>query len=283
MYQLHEHLEETAFFGIPLPLGGVTSGNFTDVRVGHSKEHGQHSFDYGFHIETLTLESAKLAEDEADLTPTALDGAFTRASLGDSVILTIVPTDSVSVAINATLRDSAEEGDPVSTSDQIDIQYRYIKAPSAAKNPPWIDLLREAELVIRRKNTLAMYPLLVSAMDNFLARQMILYYRWQGQTLNEAEETLDSYGGRNGPNRYQIVEEVFTDTHGAELPEGRYSDEWEWFCDMNQTRNGIVHPDAEPMDQPSRSDAVDCFNKTVDLMIKVFDFLWFDDENGTDG
>lgn len=280
LYQLHQELGETAYFGIALPLGGVTSGNFTDVRVGHSKEHGQHSMEQGFHIETITLLSAKLAEGDADLTPTALNGSFTRASLGESVILTLVPTDSVSVAINATLREAAEEGKPVSTGDQIDLQYRYVKAPTAGTNPPWIDLLREAERAIRRDNKFAAYPLLVSAMDDFLARQVILYFRWQGRALAEAIDRLDSYGGRNGPNRYQIVEDVFSDMVDRTLPGSRYGEEWDWFKEMNRTRNGIVHPDAEPMEQPTRSEAIDSFNQTMDLMSKIFDFVWFD---GVDG
>jgi hypothetical protein len=280
LYQLYENIGEQAYFGLPLPLGGVTTGNFTDVQVGHSKEYGQHNIDRGYHIETITLQSAKLADSDEELTPQSLDGAFTRATLGDCVLLTIAPTDSVSVAINATLRDGAEEDTPVSTGDQIDIQYRYVKAPSAAKNPPWIDLLREAENVIRRKNTLAMYPLVVSSMDNFLVRQMVLYYRWQGHTHDESEATLNAYGGRHGPNRYQIVENVFSDTHDEELPDSCYDEEWEWFREMNQTRNGIVHPDADPMESVPRDEAIECFNKTLDLMVKIFDFIWFDAEHG---
>jgi len=278
--QLYESIGEQAYFGLPLSLGGASTGNYTDVQVGYSKEHEQHNLDRGYHIETITLQSAKLANSNQELTPQSLDGAFTRASLGDSVLLTIVPTDSVSVAINATLRDKGEEGNPVSTGDQIDVQYTYVKAPTSGKNPPWIDLLREAENSIRRKNTLAMYPLLVSSLDNFLARQMILYYRWQGQTLDEAETKLDSYGVRNGPSRYQIVKNIFSDTHGVKLPDSCYSEEWEWFCNMNRTRNGVVHPDTEPMESVSRNEAIECFNKTMDLMIKIFDFIWFDAEYG---
>lgn len=276
LLQLHEDLGGASYFGIPLSLGSVATGNFADVRIGHSKEYGQHSLDQGYYIETITLMSAKLADSDEELTPESLNGAFTRASLGDDVLLTIVPTDSVSVAINATLRGDAGELDLVNTGDQIEVQYRYVKAPKAAKNPPWIDLLKQSALVIRRKNTLAMYPLLVSAMDNFLARQMILYYRWQGQTLDEAESTLDSYGGKNGPNRYQIVEDMFSDTHGKELPDSCYDDEWQWFCEMNQTRNSVVHPGAEPMEAVSRDEVIECFNKTIALMVKIFDFIWFD-------
>lgn len=280
LYQLYEDIGEQAYFGIPLSLGAATTRNFTDVQVGHSKEYRQNNLDRGYHIETITLLSAKLADSDEELTPQSLDGAFTRASLGDSVLLTIVPTDSVAVAINATLHDGAEEGNPVSTGDQIDVQYRYVKVPTSGKNPPWVDLLRAAENVIRRKNTLVMYPLLVSSIDNFLVRQMILYYRWQGQTIDEAETTLDSYGGRNGPNRYQLVEDVFSDTHGEELPDSCYEEEWEWFCEMNRTRNGIVHPDTEPLESISRNEAIECFNKTMDLMVKIFDFIWFNAEHG---
>lgn len=151
---------------------------------------------------------------------------------------------------------------------------------SVRESPPWIDLLREAENVIRRKITLAVYPLLVSSIDNFLVRQMVLYYRWQGQTLVEAEATLASYGGRNRPNRYQIVENIFSDTHGEELPDSCYDEEWEWFCEMNRTRNGIVHPDAEPMESVSLDETIECLNKTMDLIVKIFDFIWFDAEHG---
>ena len=280
LYQLHGNIGEQAHFGIPLALGSTTTGNFTDVQVGRSKEYGKHNLDRGYHIETITLLSAKLADSDEELTPKSLNGAFTRASLGDSVLLTIVPTDSLSVAINATLRDGIEEGKPVSSGDQIDVQYRYVKAPTSGKNPPWIDLLREAENVIRRKNTLAVYPLLVSSMDNFLMRQMVLHYRWQGQTLDEARATLNTYGGRNGPSRYQIVEDVFSNTHDEELPNSCYAEEWKWFCEMNQTRNGVVHPDAESMESVSREEAIECFNRTMDLMIKIFDFIWFDAEHG---
>ncbi|MCU4971120.1 hypothetical protein OB955_00005 [Halobacteria archaeon AArc-m2/3/4] len=228
-------------------------------------------------IESTVLLGIKLDGTDTDLEVRGIDGAYTRASLGDEVLVSVVPTGEASVALNATLREGADES-VIKAGDMLDVQYRYVKAPREATNPPWIDLLNEASLTIRRKNMYAMYPLLVSAMDNFLYRQCLLYYRWEGYSLEKAQEQVDSYGGNYGPSRYDIVEDIFEDLGIGDLTESIYDEEWEWFCNMNNERNDVVHPDANLLSQVGRSDAIKNFNKVVDVMVKVFDHIWIDNQ-----
>lgn len=276
LFQLHEG-DSDVYFGHPLTLGATSGLNYTDVRVGHSTEFNQHSIDEGYEITSTVLRGAKPNNSEKDLEVNEIDGAYTRASLGQEVLLSVIPTGYASVALNATLRDNAEDT-IVEADDQIDVQYRYVKAPQAATNPPWIDLLKESSLTIRRKNTLAMYPLLVSAMDNFLYRQCLLYHRWQGLKFKEAKEDIESYGGYHGPDRYDIVEDIFRDLGVGDLTTSSYSEDWDWFCDMNDERNDIVHPDANLLEELDRADAIEYFNRVMGLIVDIFDHIWFDDE-----
>lgn len=275
LFQLYES-DSDVYFGLPLTLGATSGLNYTDVCVGHSTEFKQHQMDQGYEIESTVLQGAKLNDSDKDLEVHELHGAYTRASLGQQVLVTVIPTGDASVALNATLRDDAEET-VVETGDQIDVQYRYIKSPQAATNPPWIDLLKEASLTIRRKNTLAMYPLLVSAMDNFLYRQCLLHYRWQGMGFDEAKSEIESYGGYHGPKRYDIVEDIFGDMGIGDVTNSCCSDEWDWFCEMNEERNEVVHPDANLLQDIAREDAIEYFNRVTELIVDIFGHVWFDD------
>ena len=263
------------FFGSPLSLGSTSGLNATDVKVGRSREFERHQIDEGYVIESAVLRGIKPDKSDIDLEVRDLDGAYTRASLGNEVLVSVVPTGDASVVLNATIREGIDE--PVlETGDKLNVQYRYVKSPEKATNPPWIDLLTEASLTIRRKNTYAMYLLLVAAMDNFLYWQCLFYYRWDGYTLSEAQEEADSYGGNHGPNRYNIVEDVFSDLGIGDLTDSRYEEEWEWFCDMNDDRNDVVHPDADLLREVDRTDAIQNFNKTMDLIVKIFNHIWYD-------
>lgn len=192
-------------------------------------------------IESTILRGIQFKELEIELEANAVNGAFTTDSLGDDVFDSLVPTGDDSVALNATLREEAVES-VVGTGDVLSVQNRYVKSPQDAINPPWIDLLNEASLTIRRGNTFAMYPLLVSAMDNFLYRQCLLFFRWEGYSLREARERVDSFGNGFGPTRFDIFEDIFTEISLGALAKSPFDSDWEEFCKMNNERNNVVHP-----------------------------------------
>jgi len=282
-------LEEVAETGesyrsYPFSIGGSQGLNYTDVTVGETSEHTLSNLYAGYEIEpgSLILKGAERANvNEDDRLPIDThENSVTRATLADILLVSITQVAPRKVLITANLRKDETEQDEVTAGDEITLIYQQNLLQTEGTDPPWIKLLREAKAAINRENPLAAGPLLVSAIDNCLYRQVYLYYRWQGKDHSAAIDAVKQYKSRNKLRRKDLAKDALDDISGITLTahDGPYFDEWDQFQTFLQQRHDIIHPTDDPVPVIDTATAVDWFNLTVDLILGHFDLVWREKE-----
>ncbi len=265
------------YFGIPLSLGGTEKRDYTDVTIGEIRRSTMNSLYSGYELEKIGLRGAHRTgvdeEDWLDIEP--LHNPHTQASLGGEVLISLAQISSTDIAIAANLQEDRPEAVPLAPGDEIDILYDAGMQLAAVTDPPWLLNLREAEAAIRRRNTVPVFSLLVSAFDNLLYRQVYLLLRSRGFNDAEAVDRIESLAGSGRVRRKELAADVLDALVGERLTNGRYATEWAEFMQLKNARNQIVHPaGTASVDPPSESNAIDAFNQTFEMMLCVFNLCW---------
>jgi len=282
-------LEEVAETGesyrsYPFSVGGGQVLNYTDVVVGETSEHILNNLYTGYEIEpgSLILKGAERANvTKGERLPIDThEKSVTRATLADILLVSITQVAPRKVLVTANLRkDETEQGEVVA-GDEITLTYQYNLLQSEGTDPPWIKLLREAKAAINRENPLAAAPLLVSAIDNCLFRQIYLYYRWQGKDHSAAIDAVTQYKSSDKIHRENLAKDALDDISGVTLTahDDPYFEEWDEFQKFLQQRNDIIHPTDDPVPVVDTEKAVDWLNLTVNLILGYFDLVWREKE-----
>lgn len=269
--------DEDLYFGIPLSLGGTEKRDYSDVTIGETRRSKMHSLYDGYEIEKIGLRGAHRTgvdrEEWLELEP--LHNPYTQVSLGGEVLISLAQISSTDIAISANLQEGRSEVVPLFHGDKIDILYDATMHLAAATDPPWLLNLREAEAAIRRKNTVPVLPLLVSAFDNLLYRQIYLLLRNRGLDEQDAVKRIETLAGGGRVRRKDLAKDVLDTLIGERLTNGRYATEWAEFMNLKDDRDQIVHPTGTAStDPPTQLEAIEAFNQTVDMMLCTFDLCW---------
>jgi hypothetical protein len=125
------------------------------------------------------------------------------------------------------------------------------------------------------ENTLAVLPPLVGAFDNFVFRQLYLYFRWDGDDAEAAFSRVEDFQSGRWLSRYDIVGDGFEDAIGERLEDSAYADQWDDFGDsVIDRRNDIAHPTSEThLQAEDREAALDWYNETIAMFISIFDLF----------
>ena len=265
------------YFGIPLSLGGTEKRDYTDVAIGEIRRSTMHSLHSSYELEKIVLRGAHRTgvdeEDWLDIEP--LHNPHTQASLGGEVLISLAQISSTDIAIAANLQENRPKAVPLAPGDDIDILYDAGMQLAAVTDPPWLLNLREAEAAIRRRNTVPVLSLLLSAFDNLLYRQVYLLLRSRGFDEVEALNRIESLAGGGHVRRGELATDVLEALVGERLTNGRYATEWGEFMQLKNDRNQIVHPTGTAsVSPPSESDTIDAFNQTLDMILCVFNLCW---------
>lgn len=269
--------ERNRYFGIPLSLGGTQKRDYTDVSIGKTRRSRMHSLYDGYELEKIGLRGAHRTgvdrEDWLDLNP--LHNPYTQASLGGEVLISLAQISPTDIAISANLQENRPEAVPLSPGDTIDILYDATMQLIDVVDPPWLLNLREAEAAIRRRNTVPALPLLISAFDNLLYRQVYLLLRNRGIDEQDAVDRIETLAGGRPIRRKDLAKDVLDALVGERLTDGRYATEWAAFMQLKNDRNQIVHPTGTAsVDPPTQANAIDAFNQTVEMMLYTFNLCW---------
>ncbi|TQQ82328.1 hypothetical protein [Halonotius roseus] len=219
-----------------------------------------------------------MGEDER-LPIETINGFYHRATLADILLVEVSIIGSKNTVVRANLREGREDTETIEVGDEIKIVYEQALTLRSATNPPWIDLLRGAAESIRNKNTTAAVPLIVSAVDNLLYRQIYLYYRLDGNNHDNSHELIvDKYGNDRGDlYREDFAKNALDNISGVRLTNGPPHKEWRTFQDeILETRRKIVHPQRDPVQKIDRETAIDWYNTTFRLILGMFDLVWFE-------
>lgn len=270
-----------SFFRFPISLGSGIGTNVTWVNVSETRETQLNNLYEDYEIEAVYLQNAErsdVGEDER-LPIETINGFYHRATLADILLVEVSSIGSKNTVVRANLREGREDTETIEVGDKIKIVYEQALTLRSATNPPWIDLLRGAAESIRNKNTTAAVPLIVSAVDNLLYRQIYLYYRLDGNNHDNAHELIvDKYGNDRGDlYREDFAKNALDNISGVRLTNGPPHKEWRTFQDeILETRRKIVHPQRDPVQKIDRETAIDWYNTTFRLILGMFDLVWFE-------
>lgn len=267
-----------SYLSYPYSLIGHKGRNYTSVAVGSSNEHPLNNLYRGYEIErgSIVLLGAQrkgvLDEDRLDIG--YHNGSHTRATLGDALVVTVSRVSPQKVLLSANLRD--ENTDVATPGDEISVSYERNLILESGRDSPWLEHFQEAKAAIERGNFMSTGPLLVSAVDNLLFRQILLYFRWQGKPYSEAVEAVQSYKSGDKLSRTDLAKSALDDISGVQLPShfDPYAEEWDEFQSLLDERNDIVHPTEDPIPEIDESTAINWFNNAVDLILGFFDLVW---------
>lgn len=268
---------EDVYFGRPLSLGGRALTNFTGVKVGETRPVPMHNLHSGYEYEAVFLKGAnRKGVEKEDYLDFDLAGGYNRANLGEDVLVTLVKTESTNLAINASLHNDTSNGGSISTGDELDIIYTATLAYGGVTNPPWIDLLVEAQSAIREDLPLSALPLLRSAVDNCLIRQAYLYLVWNRSNSQIAHEEVMNFADEGyDPNRIDIAKTGLKELSGERLTDGPYDTLWAEFSKVVNERDSIIHSEMESRLNPPDQDSVkEFYDTTVSLLVATYDLLW---------
>ena len=281
LYTLHE-MDGDVYFGFPFALGGGQMRNFTTVTVGETSRHVVNNLFAGDEFETVQILGAERKEASGDdrLPLERLGDSYTRVSLGDSALIAVLPVGPDELVVTASLDGDADDSE-IKVGDELEVLYDAKLTRRSAVNPPWIDLLREAEQAILRGNHISAVPLLVSAIDGGLYRAIYLYYLVNDHDPDGADERIKNrFGNRDGEvytddlakdALKEITGETLSDAHGP------YGKLWAEFCGdggYQGFRHIVIHPGRDPLDAVEREAVINWFNISVSLILGGFELLW---------
>lgn len=272
---LLNHINSTkddGLFGVPLSIGGHGALGIDFIEVGQTTEHDSVSLVEGAVIDSIHLLGARKGdEQEFDFEIKDVASSLTSFSLEDAVLISVMPKNGGSgILFSSALRD--EDQSDFEFGDRIDVKYRYVIAIPGIQNPPWVDLLREAETAIRKGNTVSSLPLLISAFQNHLFRQASLTIREKGLNDRQVRRILEHHSGRKRLKWRPIAKEGLESIAGKRLSHHDYQEEWQKYDDLRHFRDDIVHPNiTDEVDELSREDAIEYFAATMELMLDVYE------------
>lgn len=90
---------------------------------------------------------------------------------------------------------------------------------------------------MRRRNTVPVLSLLVSAFDTLLSRQVSLLHRSRGFDDGEAVDRIESLAGGGRGGRTELATDVLEALVGERLTNGRDATEWAEFMQRKNDRN----------------------------------------------
>ena len=265
------------YFGQPLTLGGTAIQDLNHVSVGETQPVQMHDLYEGYEYTAIFLQDAhKEGVEKSNWEDFDLAGGYNRATLGGNILINLIRTNPTDIAINATLETNSDDSEPIKIGDRLAITYTATVAYSEATNPPWIELLIEAQAAIREDLPLTAIPLLRSAVDNCLIRQAYLYLIWnrpnRGTALREVEDIAD---GDYEPNRHDIAKQGLENWSGVRLTNGPYADLWSDFSEVVRRRDSIIHSEMESSLEPLDQDtARDLYDTTISLLVGAYDLFW---------
>lgn len=273
---------KSGYITVPFSAGAGEMTNNTRTAIGRERTHRMSNLfeGYAFHIVRLeNVHREKVSQDEwLELEP--VGDSYSRAELGQAVVVSVDANDRQELSITADIRDDAPDTVDVECGDEIAVQYVVSVYLDAVTDAPWIDLLRECKRAVHQDNLISAVPLLLSALDNALYRQVYTYYRWQGHESAEAHRTIRDRFGDENDDLYtkDLARDALKEISGNSLSAARgpYGEEWHQFwgdgC-VRSARNDIIHPDEGSLDEIDRDTVVEWFDLTMNLILGSYDLL----------
>lgn len=277
-----ESNKSDGLFGVALSLGGHGALGLTHIEIGETQEHQSTSLVEGATIDSIYLIGARKSEkQDLDFEINHLASVFTRFSIDDAVLISVtVSGDGSGLIFSSSLRDDSHPEFDI--GDRIDLKYRYVIAVPDIQNPPWVDLLREAESAIRKNETISALPLIISAFQNLLFRQVSLSLRERGLEDYHIRRILQFHSGSRRLRWKNIAKEGLEDVGGKRLTHNDYEEEWQIYDNLRQHRDDIIHPDIkDDVQKPTRQEAIDYFVGTLELILDVYEICDSDRQSST--
>lgn len=186
LLEYFDQIPITEVRGRPIQIGSKASVGTIELEVGKTKEIpliGGGSLDISLPL--LAETDRPSGQSITDLQGVALDWYPRHLLIENSVIIDIVQLDGGKIAFITSELDS-------NAPDRVTVAYNYHSRRSDIEQPPWVDLLLNAVRLFYQAEGIAMLPLLISAYDNHLARQLRRTLEADGKSESEVKQFLQN-------------------------------------------------------------------------------------------
>lgn len=273
---------DSGFIRAPLSAGAGEFTNATRTYIGQERLHKMSNlFDgYAFHIVYIQDAHREGISRENWLDVEFLGDTYSRVELGQDIIVSIDKNNPQELSITADIRENACDDLDADLGDEISVQYVVSVTLSSVTDAPWIDLLRECKRAVNQDNLISAIPLLLSALDNALYRQVYTFYRWRGEGSDDAHQKIrDEFANEHGDlYTKHLAKDALNQITSTSLCSamGPYGEIWNEFWGaggVREARNDIVHPDGGDLDEIDRATVVEWFDLTMNLILGSYELL----------
>lgn len=137
-----------------------------------------------------------------------------------------------------------ETVDSTDLPDTISIGYSYTIVFPKIRDPPWIDLLQRGVMVAMNEEHVAALPLLISAVDNHLHRQIYYTMSVQGKSESEINDLVAECSYSGMPRWEQLVKDGLSEITGTNIAshKSEYHTVYQEYRRVRQLRDdSIIH------------------------------------------
>lgn len=251
--------------GHALTVGGFVDIATKELEIGKTVEkaiESSPSFEISLALQDETEKRPGLGIDDLDGEQfTWHDG---HLIIGDSVIVDLVPMSDSDVGFITSERKQSSE-------DTVTVAHNIQSRLSNVEQPPWAELLEESAAVFYRGRGIAEYPLVFSAFENLLGREIARTLLEQGKSQQHVQKYLEN----KHTNMYDRFNNVLDDVTGHKF-EDYDSSTYKKLDKYRTDRNDkIIHVD--PSDRAakiSEHDMKDCFSTMIDAMLTIHEICY---------
>jgi hypothetical protein len=258
-----EYLDQIAsnqVLGHALTVGGFVNIATKEIEIGKTEE---------YTIEPDSDYEISLAlQDETDKPPgldiDQLSGEQFKWHDGhllidDSVVVDLVPVNDSDVGfISSELNKQSKH--------KVTVAHNIQSRLSRVEQPPWADLLEEAAAVFYRGRGIAEYPLVFSAFENFLGREIARTLLSQGKSRTYVEKYLEE----DHTNMYDRFNKVLDNIAGHKFEDYDNATYTKLDNFWKERNDRIIHVD--PSDRAAKlgpQDMKDCFSTIIEAMLTI--------------
>lgn len=267
------------YIGYPYALGSIHRLETERVEIGSTAIQNVIEPD---RIEDVVLERVVPVHETEDPAQEIREDGYERYhppagfnEIGVGIALGMVPPTGTLHVITSSKEDS-----PYVPGDPFRVGYEYGIQVADIEDPPWVDYLAEASDILLYGNKFGAIPLIASAFENHLLRQLSQTLRAKGKSQSEVKAWFDKYRRRNGHlDLNKVIRKGMEDLTGVDIGvhgDNEYESFWHAYCGFKDIRDTeVIHLSySDRTKDVYPSDVREHFDNMVDLMVLIHQLCW---------
>lgn len=256
--------------GYAFSVGGFTEIGTEEIQVGTTEEIELFESDFWSISDVLFAETDRVGGlRTADLDGTTFKWHLGKLLIDDQVIVDGIPVENNKIGIITSQRGGKD-------IDTVTIAYLIKTDIETIQQPPWVDLLNTASRLFWRNQSVTIPPILISAYDNHISRQLQRTLVSQGKSNADIESFFEQHY-RWKEQAKEGLEAVTGTRLNNKIPKV-YSK----LANIRHKRdNHVIHVDADDdLAVINASDAIEMISTVMQAILAVYE-LCYSARNGS--